>query len=101
MNGTRFLIAHSQDIYFLIVYINIKKLFSSGTSGCWARVESGTGRLEPIGASQELRLDNVLYQEGGEYRCVAPSKESTKKLEAIRNALSVQIVVSGKFLDKL
>lgn len=64
-------------------------------------MESGTGRLEPIGASQELRLDNVLYQEGGEYRCVAPSKESTKKLEAIRNALSVQIVVSGKFLDKL
>ncbi|CAH0545810.1 unnamed protein product [Brassicogethes aeneus] len=38
-----------------------------GTTGCWTRVEPGTGKLEPMGASQELRLDNVLYQEGGEY----------------------------------
>ncbi|XP_076262768.1 irregular chiasm C-roughest protein teiresias [Rhynchophorus ferrugineus] len=67
-----------------------------GTTGCWTRVEAGTGRLEPIGASQELRLDNVLYQEGGEYRCVSPSKESIKRLDAIRNALSVQVVVTGR-----
>ncbi|XP_050311783.1 uncharacterized protein LOC126747289 isoform X2 [Anthonomus grandis grandis] len=67
-----------------------------GTSGCWARVEPGTGRLEPIGASQELRLDNVIYQEGGEYRCVAPPKENVKKLEAIRNAMSVNVLVTGQ-----
>lgn len=67
-----------------------------GISGCWARVESGTGRLDPIGASQELRIDNVLYQEGGEYRCVAPSKESSKRLEAIRNAMSVEVIVTGR-----
>ncbi|XP_060519646.1 hemicentin-1 isoform X2 [Cylas formicarius] len=67
-----------------------------GTSGCWTRVEAGTGRLEPIGASQELRLDNVIYQEGGEYRCVAPSRDTTKKLDAIRNALTVEVVVTGR-----
>lgn len=61
-------------------------------------MESGTGRLDPIGASQELRIDNVLYQEGGEYRCVAPSKESSKRLEAIRNAMSVEVIVTGESL---
>ncbi|KAL1517684.1 hypothetical protein ABEB36_001419 [Hypothenemus hampei] len=67
-----------------------------GISGCWARVEPATGRLDPIGASQELRIDNVLYQEGGEYRCVAPSKESSKRIEALKNAMSVEVVVTGR-----
>lgn len=68
-----------------------------GTSGCWTRVEAGTGRLEPLGASQELRLDKVLYQEGGEYRCVAPNRDLTRRLDSLRNALSVQLIVTGKF----
>ncbi|XP_074028065.1 irregular chiasm C-roughest protein teiresias [Leptinotarsa decemlineata] len=67
-----------------------------GTTGCWTRVEPGTGRLEPLGASQELRLDSVLYQEGGEYRCVAPTKDATRRLDSLRNAMSVQVVVSGR-----
>lgn len=68
----------------------------TGTSGCWTRVEPGTGRLEPMGDSQELRLDNVIYQEAGEYRCVAPNRDSTKRLDLIRNAFSQQLVVTGR-----
>ncbi|XP_068898366.1 roundabout homolog 3 isoform X2 [Tenebrio molitor] len=67
-----------------------------GTSGCWTRVEAGTGRLEPMGASQELRLDKVLYQEAGEYRCVSPSRDLTRRLDSLRNALSVQLIVTGR-----
>ncbi|CAG9864171.1 unnamed protein product [Phyllotreta striolata] len=67
-----------------------------GTSGCWTRVEPATGMLEPLGASQELRLDSVIYQEGGEYRCVAPTKEATKRLDTLRNAMSIQVVVTGQ-----
>ena len=67
-----------------------------GTSGCWTRVEAGTGRLEPMGASQELRLDKVLYQEAGEYRCVSHSRDLTRRLDSLRNALSVQLIVTGK-----
>lgn len=71
-------------------------VISLGTTGCWTRVEPGTGRLEPMGASQELRLDNVLYQEAGEYRCVAPTRDATRRLDSLRNALSVQVIVKGK-----
>lgn len=67
-----------------------------GTTGCWAHVESGSGRLEPMGASQELRLDNVIYQDGGEYRCIVPNKDLTRRLDLIRNALSIHVTVSGK-----
>lgn len=59
-------------------------------------MESGTGRLEPLGASQELKLDKVLYQEAGEYRCVIPSRDSMRRLDAVRSALSVELVVKGK-----
>nr|CAH7756749.1 unnamed protein product [Callosobruchus chinensis] len=67
-----------------------------GVTGCWTRVEPGSKRLEPLGASQELRLDNVLYQEGGEYRCVSPTKDATKRLEALRSSLAVQVAVTGR-----
>ncbi|KAK9885814.1 hypothetical protein WA026_013685, partial [Henosepilachna vigintioctopunctata] len=66
-----------------------------GTSGCWTRLEPGSGRLHPMGASQELRLDRVLYQEAGEYRCVAPSRDSTRRLDSLRNMISVEVVVKG------
>lgn len=68
----------------------------SGSSGCWTRVDPGTGRLEPLGASQELRLDKVLYQEAGEYRCVAPNRDTAQRLDSLRTALSVDVVVTGK-----
>jgi hypothetical protein len=49
-----------------------------------------------MGASQELRLDKVLYQEAGEYRCVSPSRDLTRRLDSLRNALSVQLIVTGR-----
>ncbi|CAG9816227.1 unnamed protein product [Phaedon cochleariae] len=55
----------------------------TGTTGCWTRVEPSTGRLEPLGASQELRLDTVVYQEGGEYRCVAPTRDATRRSSGV------------------
>lgn len=60
-------------------------------------MDPGSARLEPLGASQELRLDKVLYQDAGEYRCVAPSRDSLRRLDSLRTALSVQLTVSGKF----
>lgn len=72
--------------------------FISGTNGCWTRVDSGSSRLEPLGASQKLKLDNVIYQEAGEYRCIASSKESTKRLDTLRSAMSVHLTVTGKSL---
>ncbi|KAL3284782.1 hypothetical protein HHI36_018925 [Cryptolaemus montrouzieri] len=72
-----------------------------GTSGCWTRLEPGSGRLQPMGASQELRLDKVLYQEAGEYRCVAPSRDSTRRLDSLRNMLSFEIVVKGKLTTRI
>lgn len=67
-----------------------------GTSGCWTRVESGSNNLQPMGASQELRLDQVLYQEAGDYRCLAPIRETTRKLDEIRNSMSFNVVVKGR-----
>nr|XP_022917811.1 muscle M-line assembly protein unc-89 [Onthophagus taurus]XP_022917812.1 muscle M-line assembly protein unc-89 [Onthophagus taurus] len=67
-----------------------------GTTGCWTRVDSGTGRLEPLGASQELRLEHVLYQEAGEYRCVAPNRDTVRKLDSLRSAMSVDVNVIGR-----
>lgn len=61
-------------------------------------MEPGTGRLEPLGASQELRLDKVLYQEAGEYRCVAPNRDTVHRLDSLRTALSVDLIVNGELL---
>lgn len=70
----------------------------AGTTGCWTRVEPGTGRLEPLGASQELRLDKVLYQEAGEYRCVTPNRDTAHRHDSLRSALSVDLIVNGEIL---
>lgn len=51
--------------------------------------------MEPLGASQELKLDKVLYQEAGEYRCVTPSRDTIGRLDPLRNALSVELIVTG------
>lgn len=82
--------------YSLLIFF-LSYLFNTGTSGCWTRVEPGSARLEPLGASQELRLDQVLYQEAGEYRCVAPSRDSLRRLDSLRTISSVQVTVSGKY----
>ncbi|XP_031355751.1 sialic acid-binding Ig-like lectin 14 [Photinus pyralis] len=69
----------------------------AGTSGCWSRLEPGSGRLEPLGSSQELRIDQVLYQEAGEYRCVSPNKETLRRLDTLRNSLTVNLTITGKY----
>lgn len=66
-----------------------------GITGCWTRVDQGTGRLEPLGASQELRLDQVLYQEAGEYRCVAPNRDAMRKYDSLRSVHSVHVAITG------
>lgn len=67
-----------------------------GSTGCWSRVDPVTGNLEPLGASQEWKVEQVVYQEAGEYRCIAPSKDYFQKFDALRNVLTVNVVVSGK-----
>lgn len=76
-------------------------LFLLGTNGCWTRVDSGSSRLEPLGAFQHLKLDNVIYQEAGEYRCIASSKETTKRMDSLRSAMSVHLSVTGKRLKSM
>ncbi|CAB3367698.1 Hypothetical predicted protein [Cloeon dipterum] len=72
---------------------------SSGvsTSGpnCWGRLSGN--RLEAVGAGPQLRLDSVLYQEAGAYRCVAPAKPDPLLLE--RKAMlppDIEVVVTGQ-----
>lgn len=61
--------------------------------GCWSRVDTG-GRLQPVGSGPELKLDRVLYQEAGEYRCIAGA--ATPELDQWRADLDVQLIVTGK-----
>jgi hypothetical protein len=65
------------------------------SANCWGRVTTG-GRLEPAGVGPELRLDNILYEEAGSYRCV-PAQPRPELNE--RRALTppdVEVVVTGE-----
>ncbi|XP_059481786.1 hemicentin-2-like [Neocloeon triangulifer] len=69
------------------------------TSGpnCWGRLSGN--RLEAVGAGPQLRLDSVLYQEAGAYRCVAPAKPDPLLVE--RKAMlpsppDIEVVVTGQ-----
>lgn len=66
-----------------------------GSIGCWTRLNSDTGGLEPLGASQDLKLEQIVYQEAGEYKCVTPAAEATKKLNSLRHSYSVDVIVKG------
>ncbi|CAB3367694.1 Hypothetical predicted protein [Cloeon dipterum] len=64
---------------------------------CWGRLSGN--RLEAVGAGPQLRLDSVLYQEAGAYRCVAPEKPDP--LVAERKAMltppqDIELVVTGQ-----
>ncbi|XP_050529013.1 CD166 antigen homolog A [Daktulosphaira vitifoliae] len=45
----------------------------SATIPCWAK-STAEDQLEPIGASRNLHIEQVLYQEAGEYKCIVGSK---------------------------
>jgi len=69
---------------------------TTGGPNCWGRVGPGE-RVEAVGSGSQLRLDSVLYQEAGNYRCVAPPPPDP--LLAQRKALlqqpDIQLVVTG------
>ncbi|RZF41064.1 hypothetical protein LSTR_LSTR002696 [Laodelphax striatellus] len=65
----------------------------TGAAGCWGRVTSG-GRMEPLGAGPLLHLNNVLYQEAGQYRCLHPFPPSPT-IEHWR-AHNFQVSVEGR-----
>uniref|UniRef100_A0A8D9ACH1 Cell adhesion molecule 3 n=1 Tax=Cacopsylla melanoneura TaxID=428564 RepID=A0A8D9ACH1_9HEMI len=62
----------------------------NGAAGCWSRVGLG-GRLEAVGPGPKLSLSRVLYQEGGEYRCLVGR---SSKLDRLRSH-NVQVSVVG------
>ncbi|KAI5737144.1 hypothetical protein M8J76_010479 [Diaphorina citri] len=62
----------------------------NGAAGCWSRVGAG-GRLEAVGPGPKLSLNRVLYQEGGEYRCLVGR---SSKLDRLRSH-NVQVSVVG------
>ncbi|XP_046433359.1 hemicentin-2 isoform X2 [Neodiprion fabricii] len=56
--------------------------------GCWGR---GPG-MEPVGGPGPLALSRVVYQEAGEYRCVAPDR---KMQDTWRAQLPYRVKVTG------
>jgi len=63
------------------------------TQGCWSRVGKA-GRLEPVGPGPGLNLEDVLYQDAGEYRCV-PARRGV--YDKYRSQINVDVTVKGKF----
>lgn len=61
--------------------------------GCWGH---GSGMV-PAGGPGKLALDNVVYQEAGEYRCVAPDR---KMQDTWRAQLPYYVKVTGEY-DKI
>lgn len=57
--------------------------------GCWGH---GPG-MDPVGGPGPLALSRVVYQEAGEYRCVAPDR---KMQDTWRAQLPYHIKVTGK-----
>jgi len=57
--------------------------------GCWGH---GPG-MDPVGGPGPLVLSRVVYQEAGEYRCVAPDR---KMQDTWRAQLSYHIKVTGE-----
>lgn len=57
--------------------------------GCWGH---GPG-MDPVGGPGPLALSRVVYQEGGEYRCVAPDR---KMQDTWRAQLPYHITVTGE-----
>ncbi|KAL0273649.1 UNVERIFIED_CONTAM: hypothetical protein PYX00_006274 [Menopon gallinae] len=62
------------------------------TTGCWSRVGVG-GRLEAVGPGPGLALEDILYQDAGEYRCVAGRRGSYDKW---RSEVNVDVTVKGR-----
>lgn len=60
--------------------------------GCWGH---GPG-MDPVGGPGPLALSRVVYQEAGEYRCVAPDR---KMQDTWRAQLPYHIKVTGKSHD--
>lgn len=57
--------------------------------GCWGH---GPG-MDPVGGPGPLALSRVVYQEAGEYRCVAPDR---KMQDTWRAQLPYHIKVTGE-----
>jgi len=56
---------------------------------CWAKTGNDND-LQPIGPSSNLHIDQVLYQEAGEYKCIVGSKnENLEKLRVYTLHLNV------------
>lgn len=70
---------------------------TTGVPNCWGRVMANQ-RVETIGAGPQLRLDSVLYQEAGNYRCVAPATPDPLLVQrkALLNEPDIKLVVTGK-----
>ncbi|KAI5743957.1 hypothetical protein M8J77_024304 [Diaphorina citri] len=68
----------------------------NGAAGCWSRVGAG-GRLEAVGPGPKLSLNRVLYQEGGEYRCLVGR---SSKLDRLRSHnVQVSVVAEGGWTE--
>lgn len=61
--------------------------------GCWGH---GPG-MDPVGGPGPLALSRVVYQEAGEYRCVAPDR---KMQDTWRAQLPYHIKVTGECLNE-
>lgn len=62
---------------------------------CWAKTGVDND-LQPIGPSSNLHIDQVLYQEAGEYKCIVGSKN--RNLEKLR-VYTLHLNVVGKYMS--
>lgn len=60
--------------------------------GCWGH---GSG-MDPVGGPGSLALSRVIYQDAGEYRCVAPDSKSQ---DSWRVQWAYHLKVTGKYRD--
>lgn len=66
---------------------------SSTAIPCWAKT-GNDNELQPIGPSNNLHIDQVLYQEAGEYKCIVGSKN--QNLEKLR-VYTLHLNVVGQY----
>lgn len=69
-----------------------------GSLGCWSQLDPNSNRLRGLGAGLSMptgqsMLKDVVYQDGGIYKCIGQNPNNKKKMEVLQ---TVAVAVKGK-----
>lgn len=69
-----------------------------GSLGCWSQLDPNSNRLRGLGAGLSMptgqsMLKDVVYQDGGIYKCIGQNPNNKKKMEVLH---TVAVAVKGK-----